>query len=179
MKKITVAFLFFIVLSACNNSEAKKTALPTTTKTDTSAVPFSLNLSGSAFKYNSNTTKTFFYTVNGLGDINYTIANSFYVMVIDLKNNFEKRKAYAKAAVEKFKVRGFTITEVAEKEIKINDDDAYEICFTGAYENKTIKFYLVVVGNYKVDLLFCGTAVSNFDGTIQEFKQIAQTLHAK
>jgi hypothetical protein len=179
VKKFIVAFLFFVALTGCSTDESKEADLKATKKADTTVVPFTLDLSQSEFKYNSSTTKTFFYTVAGLGDINYTMANSFYVMVIDIKNNFEKRKAYAKAAVEKFKVRGFSILNVEEKEIKINYDDAYEICFAGTYESKPVKFYLVVVGNYKLDLLFCGTAVTNFDSTLLEFKNIAQTLRIK
>lgn len=157
------------------------TYLDKSVKPDYSALAnFTLDVSKSEFKFNSNMSQIFYYTINGQGDpINNSFENQILVMTLPSMENFEARKAYAQSMIQRYKNNGISIPTFEEKEIIIDDVNAYEITFTGSSQGKSVKIYQVVLGDNKATLLFCGMAYDRQDELFKQCKDIAKTLKTK
>jgi len=169
MKKFITAFLFLITLASFGQT------------TEKDSVPFTIDLSGSKFKFNSSAfSEAFFYTVDGLGNINDTIFKNMFIItpMPKVENNFNARKAYVQTIIKHYKDKNPS-TVFEEKEIQINNDRAYEVCFVDATSNVPVKAYQVILGDDKTTLCFYGMAVNQFNAMTQEFKRVVQTLRVK
>lgn len=140
---------------------------------------FTIDVSKSDFKFNSNMSQLFFYTIDGQGNPQNNAENTIIVTTYPPLANFDAVKANAQSMIERYKNEGFNIPEFEEKEIKINDVSTYEITFTGSVRGKSVKVYQVELGNDKATLLFCGMAYDRQNELFKQFKDIAQTLRIK
>jgi hypothetical protein len=157
------------------------TYLDKSVKPDYSALAnFTLDVSKSEFKFNSNMSQIFYYTIDGQGDpVNNVFENQIMVMTLPSMESFDARKSYAQSMVQRYKNNGISIPTFEEKEVKINDVSAYEISFTGSFQGKSVKVYQVVLGDNKATLLFCGMTYDRQDELFKQYKDIAQTLKTK
>jgi len=154
-------------------------------------VPFTIDLSSSKFKFNRlnyNSDRDYYYTINGLGDAIDTIMENTIriekVVGYDPKKiTFEMRKEILK---QWYKYNNAT-NLLESKEIQIGGLRAYEMYYTSKMfhmgkknlKSKPIKIYEVILGNEKTTLIFHGTALSDFDDMIKEFRNAAQTIKIK
>jgi hypothetical protein len=164
------------VLSALLTIYLNKSSVP-----DYSALSnYTLDLSHSEFKFNSNMSQVFYYTINGQGDpVNNPFENVIIVMTLPSMESFEARKDYSKSMIQSYKKNGVLIPTFDEKEIEINGERAYELTFPGSFQGRSAKVYQIVLGDSKATILFCGTAYDKQDYLIEQFKSIAQTLKTK
>jgi len=141
---------------------------------------FTLDVSKSEFKFNSNMSQMFVYTIGGQGDPqNNAFENKIIVATFPPLENFDAIKANAQSMVQRYKNSGFNIPTFEEKEIKINGISAYEITFTGSVQGKSVKVYQVELGDDKATLQFLGMAFDRQDELFKQFKDVAQTLRTK
>jgi len=140
---------------------------------------FTIDVSKSDFKFNSNVSQIFFYTIDGQGDPQNNVENNIMVATYPPLANFDALKANAQSMIERYKNSGFNIPTFEEKEIKINGIRAYEITFTGSVQGKSVKVYQVELGNDKATIQFLGMAYDRQEELFKQFKDIAQTLRIK
>lgn len=141
---------------------------------------FSIDLSQTEYKLNSNVSMIFIYTINGEGDLNKNpFVNQIMIYSFPPMKSFDILKDHAKSFVKNVSDNGVKISNTEETVIKINGLDTYLMTFDGVNHDKIVKAYLTVFGDEKSSILFCGTAYTDFDKTIDTFKNIANTLRTK
>lgn len=153
----------------------------TITEDPTVNEPYTIDVTHTRFKYNCSTDKTTYYTVDGLGDARKTpTMNSFHVVsVYPPATDYESLKKTNKTYADLYKSKGVTITDYAENQILISNQNASEILFTCTYKGTSYKVYQVAINAGKRILLFCGLTTSNFTEMINEFKNVVQTIKVK
>jgi hypothetical protein len=141
---------------------------------------YSIDVSKSEFKYNKNISQIFYYTIHGQGDpINNSFVDNFIVVTLPTMESFEARKTYAQSMIQRYKNNGIYISTSNSKEVEINDLKAYETILNGNYQGKPVLIYLVILGDNKATILFCGSAYNRQDELLKQFEGIAQTLKIK
>lgn len=142
-------------------------------------VPYTLNLTGTGFKLNSySKSPMFFYTMYGQGNpFDFPFPNHF--SIIDKTGLVGNIKDYVEMMIKMSKAGLKVLNSLKEKETEINGYKAYEISFTGRIDNTFFKTYMVVLSNGKTTLLFTGRAVEDYDETINQFRDIVQTIKIK
>lgn len=164
------------VLSALLTSYIDKSAIP-----DYSAFTnFTLDLSKTEFKFHSNLSQAFLYTINGQGDpLNYEFENKIMIFSLPSMRSFNEVKAYAQSITERNKNSGIDIPDYEEKEIKINNTRAHETTYTGNVKGRSVKCYQIVLNDKKATIYFYGMAYDRQDELFKQFKIISKTLKTK
>ena len=141
---------------------------------------FSVDLTNTAYKFNSNISNMFIYTINGEGNYKEnSLINSFMIYSLPPLKSFEVLKKQAKSFLKNVANSGVKFSNQKESMVKINDKDSYEITVDGIFQGKPNKCYLVVTGDEKSSIFMCGTAYTDIDKNISTFKLIATTLRTK
>jgi len=141
---------------------------------------FTLDVSNSDFKFNSNMSQFFYYTVNGKGDpVNNEFENLIAVMTTSTMKDLDERKEFSQSVFQNHKDKGVDFSTVEDKELKINDVSAYEITASGKYKGKSVQLYQVVLGDNKTTILFLGLIYDQQNELFKQCENVAQTLRIK
>ncbi|PZF74293.1 hypothetical protein [Taibaiella soli] len=151
----------------------------TATKADvTSLAGYTVDVANTEFAYNGNAGQAFFYTIGGKGDpVNNPFEDQITVSTLPAMTN-EAKMLYAQKLLERYKSR-MNVTDVAEKEVNLNGNYAYEISFKSEYQGKKSTAYQLVTGDDKITLLLVGSIYNRPEVLMPQVKQIAQTLRVK
>ncbi len=141
---------------------------------------YTLDLTNSDFKFNSNISQLFYYTVDGKGDpVNNVFQDQIMVCSMPAMENQNARTGYAKSMIDRYRNNGIKISEVEEKEFNVGDNTFYEIKFNGNYQGTSLVAYQIVTGNNSATMLFCGMAYTEKEKRLKQFVDIAKTLKIK
>ncbi|HLP10484.1 MAG TPA: hypothetical protein VK177_01060 [Flavobacteriales bacterium] len=141
---------------------------------------YTVDMEGSDFKFASNASQMFSYTVGGKGNpLNDVFIDEILIMTLPGTKNFEELEKFAVSNIEKLKSTGMSIPSYKQTKIKVGDYDATEVVFEGEFSGKPNSVYIVITGNEKATVYFCGGAYSNRAEYMKQFKKIAQTLRIK
>lgn len=165
------------ILAALLTSYHDKSANP-----DYSALTyFTIDLSKSKFKLHSQMSQLFIYTMEGKGGNVEDISFENQIMMYSLPalKTFEKVVEQSNSLIDGIKTNGVTVSSIEKTFIKINGADAYIITYNGINAGHSLKCYQVALGDDKGTVIFVGQAYEQQEETIQQFKEISQTLKTK
>jgi hypothetical protein len=140
---------------------------------------YTLDLSGTSFKFCTHSAKSYYYTVEGTGDPESNLVLS-QILVTELPPMNEKAiRQYAINALDNYSQLGYTIHSQQQKDTSINGNFAAEIIFHASFEGKPNSVYQLVTGNAKAAVLFCGIAFESQDSLVYLYSRIGATLTLK
>jgi hypothetical protein len=141
---------------------------------------YSLDLSGTDFKYAGNVSQLFYYNTEGTAThLDDPFASQIVVATLPSADGKEALKQYAEERIAGLQADGITIPTHEGHDITINGRYAYEITFQGTYQGKASTDYIVVTGDNKSAVYFVGTAYEDQEHLMSQIKKIAQTLKLK
>lgn len=142
---------------------------------------FTIDLSKSKFKLQSNMSQMFIYTIDGKGDNQDDILFKNQILMYSFPplKPFEKVIDQSESLVDKIKSNGVVVSSIQYKFIKINGAEACITTYDGFHGGHSLKCYQVALGDDKGTVIFVGQAYEQQIETIQQFKEIAQTLKTK
>jgi hypothetical protein len=163
------------ILSALLTAYVDKSAIPDYT----SVAAFTMDISHSDFKYHSNNSSIFNYTVNGKAIDNNTNGDQIMVVSFPPLRSLDERKRPMNSIIQRQINAGMSIDHAQEKALVINGLNAYELTFSGTVKGQQYKSYAVVLGNNNATVVFQGVILANQDKLFRQCQDIAQSLKIK
>jgi len=157
------------------------TYVDTTIKVDSKILEtYSLDVSGSEFKYVGNFSQSYFYNYRGKPlDNNDKFADQIIVSTLPAQDE-STLKEWGKSMIKRYKINGIEIPNYKEREFMLNGNYAYEIEFDGSYKGRPNSVYQIVTTNGSTSsAMLLGSAYNDRKNLINQIKQVATTLRLK